>query len=316
MISGPRRAVWLDADPGVDDWLAWLLLQVHPGLRLDGVSVVAGNAPLTRTLDNALRIRALHGLAVPVHGGAAQALDGSRITAADVLGPAGMRTTGQPLPPTAQPTDSDDAVTALLAWLGRGPPQPLLVVTGPMTHVALALQRDRAAFDALEDIVFMGGSTDRGNHTPAAEFNIAADPEAADIVLRSGLPLTMFGLDLCRQLPLTQDHVQEVRSWPGEPAAVLAGHLDAYQRIRSADGAQPMPLYDPAPALWLHAPELFSLQAAPVDVELIGRHTRGMTVCDLRNRQGRPCNVRIATAVEAPSAMALFMDQLRAALAV
>jgi purine nucleosidase len=97
-------------------------------------------------------------------------------------------------------------------------------------------------------------------------------------------------------------------------AQIVAGYLDAYQRIRSADGSLPMPLYDPAVVFWLHAPELFEFQEAPVDIELQGQFTRGMTVCDLRNRAGRPCNAQIAMEVNAQEAMGLCMRLLSTSL--
>ena len=314
--SGAPRQVWLDTDPGLDDWLTWLLLMQMPTLRLAGVSVVAGNAPLATTLDNALRIRALHGWAHPVHGGADRPLQGPLQTAEAVLGAQGMHSAGPPLPPCATAADSRDAVGALLAHLHSSPGPTTLLAIGPLTHIAQAVLRDRPCLlRQVDELVLMGGSTDRGNHTAAAEFNIHADPEAADIVFRSGLPVRMFGLNLCRQLLLQRRHVQALQALPSPRARVLAGYVDAYQRLRSADGSLPMPLYDPVVALWLMAPQLFSFQAAPVDIELHGRHTRGMTVCDLRNRQGRPCAVQIAMQADGDAAMALFMQTLLAALA-
>jgi purine nucleosidase len=309
-----QRTVWLDCDPGFDDWLAMLLLAQCPGVHWAGMSVVAGNAPLAITLDNALRISDLHGWYVPVHAGSAQPLKGTQETAQSILGAQGMRTTGTLLPPTARQAASEDAVGALLAHLRSSSQPTTLMATGPLTNIALAIEQDRAAMSQVSEVILMGGSTDRGNHTPAAEFNIFADQLAASQVFASGIPIRMFGLNLCRQLLLTQAHVQTVKALPSAAAQIVAGYLDAYQRIRSPDGSSAMPLYDPAVALWLHAPELFEFQAAPVDIELQGQFTRGMTVCDLRNRANRPCNAQIAMQVNASEAMALFMRLLTQSL--
>ncbi len=313
-----KRTVWLDCDPGFDDWLTLLLVCRSPLLHCAGVSVVAGNAPLAVTLGNALRIRALHGLQVPVYGGCERSLMGGSETAQNILGKQGMATLGETLPSTAQKADGMDGVGALLTHLrGQQASQAktTLVAIGPLTNVAKALQQGARAMQTLDEIVIMGGSTDRGNHTPAAEFNIFADPEAADIVFRSSIPIRMFGLNVCRQVLLTQTHVQEVKSWLGAEAQILGGYLDAYQRIRSSDGLEPMPMYDPVVALWLHAPELFGFQDAPVDIELDGKLTRGMTVCDLRNRAARPINTHIAMRADGDAVMTLLLKQLKKALA-
>lgn len=309
-----QRTIWLDCDPGFDDWLAMLLLAQLPSVHWAGLSVVAGNAPLAITLDNALRICDLHSWSVPVHAGNAQPLEGSAETAQGILGVQGMRTTGVALPATQRLAASEDGVTALLAHLRACEQPTILLATGPLTNIAHALARDREAMNQVSEIVLMGGSTDRGNHTPAAEFNIYADPLAASQVFASGIPIRMFGLNLCRQLLLTQAHVKAVKAMPGQEAQIVAGYLDAYQRIRSTDGSAPMPLYDPAPVLWLHAPELFEFQAAPVDIELQGQFTRGMTVCDLRNRAERACNAQIAMQTRADEAMALFIRLLQKSL--
>ena len=304
-----ERTVWLDADPGFDDWLTMILLATEPRLRWAGLSVVAGNAPLPVTLSNALRIRALHGWHVPVHAGAAQALLGQVETAQSILGAQGMRTSGAALPSTQANADSLDAVNALLTHLNQTN-RTTLVATGPLTNIALAWQQDRAAFDRIDEIVLMGGSSDRGNHTPAAEFNIFADPEAADVVFRSGLAIKMFGLNLCRQVMLTQTHVQAVQALHHPQAQIVAGYLDAYQRIRSSDGTAPMPLYDPVVALYLLKPDLFEFQAAVVDVELQGRFTRGMTVCDFRNRHLESQRVQVAMSAKVDEALGLMQSRL------
>ena len=310
-----KRRIWLDADPGLDDWLTMLLLASQDHLEWVGMSVVAGNAPLAVTLDNALRIRALHGLEVPIHAGAAQPLNMPQETAQHILGAQGMRTTGPELAPTTQACDGTDAVRSLLQALRQGRGPTTLVATGPLTNIAQALLQDRQAMNAVDEIVWMGGSTDIGNHTPVAEFNAFADPEAVAVVLASGLPIRMFGLNLCRQLLLTHEHVQALQALPGPVAACVAGYVDAYQRIRSADGSVPMPLYDPVVALWLMQPPWFDFASLPVQVELQGRHTRGMTVCDMRRKTTQPANVQVALRVQADAAMALFMQSLSDVLA-
>jgi purine nucleosidase len=226
-----------------------------------------------------------------------------------------MRTSGPKLPPSPQGCDGQNAVTALLQHLRQSEMPTVLVATGPLTNIAQALQQDPGAMAAISEIVWMGGSSDVGNHTPVAEFNAFADPEALAVVLASGLPLRMFGLNLCRQLLLTRAHVQALQALPGPVAACVAGHVDAYQRIRSADGSVPMPLYDPVVALWLMRPDLFDCRPVHVEVELVGRHTRGMTVCDLRRKPAGSPNVQLALQVQAEAAMALFMDKLVKALA-
>jgi purine nucleosidase len=177
------------------------------------------------------------------------------------------------------------------------------------------LQREPRVRERVAELVLMGGSTDRGNHTPAAEFNIAADPEAADVVFSSGLPLRMFGLNVCRQVLLAREHVDAVRGWPGARAARFAGYLDAYQRLRKPDGSVPMPLYDPVVAAWLWQPDLFTFQPARVDIELQGRFTRGMTVCDFRFGPQRPPNAEVAMTADGPAVIELVLRALKQALA-
>lgn len=303
------RPIWLDTDPGFDDWLTMLVLAAHPGLRWLGISVVGGNAPLDVTLANTLRIRHHYGLKVPVYAGRAQPMAGALETAQHVLGAQGMRTTGAALPEVEAIADGDDAVGALLEALRRSVEPVTLLAIGPLTNIAQALQAEPGISSRIAELVLMGGSTERGNHTPAAEFNIHADPEAADIVFNAaGLKRRMFGLNLCRQVLLERSHVAQVQAWPGVRAAWLAGHLDAYQRIRSGDGSVPMPLYDPVVAAWLWQPELFEFQPTRVDIELQGRFTRGMTVCDFRVNAARPANAEIAMRAEGPAVIERVLE--------
>ena len=310
MSDAASRPVWLDADPGFDDWLTMLMLAGQPGLRWLGMSVVAGNAPLEVTLANALRIRHHYGLRVPVYRGSSEPLAGRLETAQRILGPQGMRTTGEPLPEVTAQADGEDAVGALLQALEDSPTPVTVVAIGPLTNIARALQAAPQLGNRIAEIVLMGGSTERGNHTPAAEYNIYADPEAADVVFSAGLPVRMFGLNVCRQVLLAREHVDAVHAWPQPRARWLAGHLEAYQRIRSADGSVPMPLYDPVVAAWLARPDLFAFQPARVDIELQGRFTRGMTVCDFKVGPERPANAQVAVSADGPAVLALVLEAL------
>jgi purine nucleosidase len=312
-----RRRVWLDTDPGFDDWLAMLMLAADSNIEWIGTSVVAGNAPLPHTLANALSIRHHYGLRVPVYSGCSQPLAAAQnaiapLTAQNILGASGMRTRGDALPLVTDAPDGLDAVDALCQALKASPTPVTIVALGPLTNIASALLRDPGVALHIAEIAFMGGSTERGNHTPAAEFNIYADPEAADIVMHSGVALRMFGLNLCRQVLLTQAHVQAMQKWPGQRAQWLAGYLDAYQRIRSADGAVPMPLYDPVVTAWLAAPECFEFTPARVDIELQGRFTRGMTVCNLKLPAGMVANVQVAMQTRGDPVVQCVMDAVQA----
>jgi len=308
------RKIWLDTDPGFDDWLTMLLLQADPELDWLGTSVVAGNAPLALTLDNTLRIKQHFDLPAPVYSGCDRPLMGHRETAQNILGVQGMRSAGTALPATTLMPEAKHAVHALIDAVRRHPGGVSIVAIAPLTNIATALAQAPDIAPLIAEIVLMGGSTDQGNHTAAAEFNIYADPEAADRVFRSGVPLRMFGLNLCRQILVSQAEVLRIQGIGSLRADWVAGYFDAYQRIAGADGATPMPLYDPVVALYLAWPSLFQFKPAHVDIELAGIHTRGMTVCEFRVPRRAAPNVEVAMAIDGPGAIGLLMERLTSAL--
>lgn len=310
------RKIWLDTDPGFDDWLTMLLLAANPALDWLGVSVAAGNAPLDLTYDNAIRIKSHYGLDQPIYRGCAMPLNSPEQaeTAQCILGEAGMRTTGATLPPATSAEPGMHAVDALIAAIRQHPGQITVLAIAPLTNIATALRRAPDIVPHIPEIILMGGSTDQGNHTAAAEFNIYADPEAADVVFRSGVPLRMFGLNLCRQLVVTTAEVAQIKAVCTQRGDWLAGYLEAYLRIRSADGSVPMPMYDPVVALYLRWPELFQFKPAHVDIELNGRFTRGMTVCEFRVPKRAAANAQIAMTTDGELAMQRLMADLLPAL--
>lgn len=309
------RQVWLDTDPGFDDWMAWALLEADPAVRLHGVSVVAGNAPLAATLDNALRIKALHGFATPVHAGCDRPLVQPAVTAEDVLGAGAMASHGRRLPAARAAPSPGHGVAALVDCVRAHPGQVTLLAVGPLSNVAAALALAPELPSLLRSLVIMGGSAHGGNTTPVAEFNVYADPEAAQRVFECGVPVQMFGLDGCRHVPVDEAHLALLRRLPGERAAIFCDHLDAYIEHGRREGATGMALYDPAPVIWLARPDLFELRPARVDVELAGRHTRGMTVCDFRVPPAR-ANARVAVAADGAAALDWVMATLPRALSV
>lgn len=309
------QRIWLDTDPGFDDYLAWALLEADAGFQVDGVGVVAGNAPLHRTLSNALRIKALHGLSAPVYAGCDRPLAQPLVTAQDVLGDDAMRSVGHRLPRAEAAVSPGHAADALIAHVRAHPGQIVLLAIGPLTNVATAFARAPNLPGLLKQLVIMGGSTDRGNITAVAEFNIAADPEAAQQVFDAGIEVQVFGLNACRQIEVGPEHVAALRDDGRlgiEKAMLFADLLQAYTQL--VPGKQRMAVYDPAPVAWLAQPDLFTLQPARVDIELAGRHTRGMTVCEFRVPARAQPNARVAMQADGPAVMDWVMRRLRAFL--
>ena len=314
--AGEGRVIdlWLDTDPGFDDWMAWALIESWPGFHLHGVSVVAGNAPLATTLSNALRIKSYHGFTTPVYAGCDRPLAQAPVTAQDVLGVEGMASTGARLPASAAPRDDGHGVQRLVDTVRARPGRITLLAIGPLTNVAAAFAQAPELPGQLAGLVIMGGSTAGGNATAAAEFNIHADPEAAARVFACGVRVSMFGLNVCRQMPVDASHVQRVRDGAGARAALFADYLDGYVDVARRRGRRAQALYDPAPVVWLARPQLFDLQPARVDIELDGRFTRGMTVCDFRAGALAHANAQVALGVQADAALDWVFEQLGRAL--
>lgn len=308
------QEIWLDTDPGFDDWMAWALLEAEPSFRLHGVGVVAGNAPLERTLANALAIKAWHGFETPVYAGCARPLSQPQTTAQNVLGAHGMETTGALLPEVTAAPEPLHAVQAFIDTVRAHPGRIHLLAVGPLTNIATAFALAPDLPGQLAGITIMGGSTVGGNATAAAEFNIHADPEAAARVFDCGVPVAMFGLNVCRQVTVSAAEVERLRRVDGAQAAVFADYLDGYVEIARRRGRPFQSLYDPTPVIWLARPELFELQSGRVEIELTGRHTRGMTVCDLRAPAQDRANARVAVKAEGAAALEWAMQRLEALL--
>jgi purine nucleosidase/pyrimidine-specific ribonucleoside hydrolase len=283
-MTGPLPVV-LDCDPGHDDAIAMLLALGSPALDLRAVTTVAGNGPLERVTDNARRILTLAGVHdVPVAAGAAGPLAGGpAITAPAIHGESALD--GPALPEPAVPLDPRPAVEVLAGSADT------LIATGPLTNVAQALDAGAAP----REIVWMGGSTERGNREPYAEFNAAVDPEAVDRVLASGIPFTLVGLNLTHQALATDTVIERARAVGGALGETMAGWLRFFgASYRDVFGFPAPPVHDPCAVARLIEPEIVRCVDAFVAVELHGRWTRGATVVDLHGALGEPPNARVA----------------------
>jgi purine nucleosidase/pyrimidine-specific ribonucleoside hydrolase len=300
--------VIVDCDPGHDDALALLLAAGDPRVRLLGVTTVAGNQTLDKTTRNALRVLALAGVRdVPVAAGCARPLVGELTVAADIHGSSGLD--GPELDVPVGEVAGVHAVELMRRLIVEGDEPVTLIATGPLTNVALLLRGHPEVAPRVRRVVFMGGSTERGNTTPYGEFNIVTDPEAADIVLRSGLPTTMIGLNVTHQALATDEVIAEFLAM-GTRLGIVCAELMTFfaSTYRRVFGFEHPPVHDPIAVAAVLEPSIVRTVAAPVAVELAGAYTRGATVVDLHGRTGNAPNADVAVGLDVDAFWRLLMN--------
>ena len=306
---GPKPVI-LDVDPGHDDAVAVMMTCGSPGLDLLAVTTVAGNATLPKTTRNALRILSLIGRTdVPVAAGASRPLERELRTAENIHGESGMD--GPQIPEATSEPDERGAVGLIADTLMAAPEPVVLVPVGPLTNVAALLRKHPDLKGRISRISLMGGSMGLGNTTPAAEFNIYVDPEAAREVFESGLPITMSGLDVTHQAGAGKAERDRLRG-VGELGGVVAGFLDffaaTYERIFGFDAP---PLHDPVAVAAVLEPDLLRTRFMRVDVECGSDLTRGETVCDFHGVTGKPPNADVGVGLDRGGFFELLYDSLR-----
>lgn len=305
--------VILDCDPGHDDAIALILALASPELKVLAVTTSAGNQTPDKTLNNALRILTLLGRDdIPVAAGAPKPLARELIIADNVHGESGLD--GPKLPDPAFAPVSMTALELMASCLRESPEPVTLVPTGPLTNIALLLAAHPELKQKIARIVLMGGAAGAGNWTPAAEFNIYVDPEAADMVFKSGLPITMCGLDVTHQAQVMDEDIERVRAINNPVAQCVAGLLDFFM-IYHRDpkwGFAGAPLHDPCTIAWLLAPALFHGVECRVDIETGGTHTSGMTVVDRYGLTGKPANALVLLGLDRAGFIDLLVTRLRA----
>jgi len=301
--------VLIDCDPGHDDAIALLLALASPELDVLGVTTVCGNSTLDKTTANAIRVLEFVDRGdIPVAAGADRPLVREAYVAAYVHGETGMD--GPTLPPPRGRPVGAHAVDFLAERI-LGSPEPVtLVPVGPLTNVALMLARHPTAADRLERIVLMGGAIAEGNVTPAAEFNIWADPEAAARVFESGLDVTMIGLDVTHKALLTPVHGERLRA-QGRTGTMVADLVDFFTRFHRTtydfDGA---PIHDAVAVAEVIKPGLVTTLPRHVAVERSSELCRGRTVVDLWRRTGQEPNASVGVDVDAEAFLELLLERL------
>ncbi|MEO6943684.1 MAG: nucleoside hydrolase [Lacisediminihabitans sp.] len=270
--------ILLDCDPGLDDALALLLAHGDPAIELVGVTTLGGNVGLENTTKNALQLREYLGFdTVPVASGAAGPLVRDMKNAAEVHGATGLGTVV--LPPAVLPASDMPAIDFIIDTIRAAPGEINLVATGPMTNIALALQKDPGIVSLVKSFVIMGGSFTRGNTTPAAEFNIYADPDAAAAVFDAGWQVVMVGLDLTLQAIANPEVVRRMAAL-GELGTEFIVPLATFWTDPGVPDWQGQAVHDVCAVAYIGRPELFTSNTARVDVETTGTFTDGMTVVD------------------------------------
>lgn len=307
----PKKII-IDTDPGQDDAVAILLALASPEeLDVLGIVAVAGNVGLHHNANNALKIVELAGKTVPVYAGCARPLRRQLVTAEHVHGDTGLN--GPDLPQPRLPLQEQHGVDYIIDTLMAAPAGTITLCTlGPLTNIAMALVKQPAIAERIAEIVMMGGAYfEVGNITPAAEFNIYVDPDAADIVLRSGVPITMLPLDVTHQIQSTPDRLKAILGLGNKAGKAV------YEMLSFSEGFDlkkygwtGAPLHDPTVIAYLLKPELFDGRQCNVVIETASELTIGMTVTDYWHVTERPRNVNYQRSGNAEGFYSLLTERL------
>jgi purine nucleosidase len=306
------RKIIIDTDPGQDDAVAILLALASPELEIIGITAVAGNVPLPLTEKNARKICELAGRPdIKVFAGASRPLTRALVTAEYVHGKSGLD--GPDLPEPTMPLQRQFAPDFIAETIMRAPDGEItLCPLGPLTNIALALIREPRIAPKIREIVLMGGGFfEGGNVTPAAEFNIYVDPEAAKTVFASGVPITMMPLDVTHKALTSRVRVERFRAMGTKAGTATAQLLDFFERFDERKyGTDGGPLHDPNVIAFLLKPELYSGRQCNVEIETGSALTLGMTVIDWWGASGRKPNALVARDVDADGFFELLTERI------
>jgi len=310
-MSEPRKII-IDTDPGQDDAAAIMLALGSPELQILGLTTVAGNVPLALTARNArIILEFCSRTDVKVYAGADRPIARPLITAEHVHGKTGLD--GPELHEPKLPLEEQHAVDFIIETLKREPAGAVTLCTlGPLTNIAMALEKAPEIAGRIHELVMMGGGFfEGGNITPAAEFNIYVDPEAAAAVFKAGIPIVMMPLDVTHKVLTLKSRVARLREIGSRPARALVEMLDFFERFDVEKyGSDGGPLHDPTVIAYLLKPELFAGRNCNVEVETTSPLTVGMTVVDWWQVTGREHNAMVMKDVDADGFFALLTERV------
>ena len=301
----------LDCDPGHDDAIAMLLAWGNPEIDLVGVTTVAGNQTIEKVTRNALAVARIAGITgVPFARGAHRPLVRRLGVAEAIHGETGLD--GPELPEPTLELDPRHAVDFIIDTVMAGAPGEItLVPTGPLTNIALAVRKEPRIVDRVRQVVLMGGGVNVGNWSATSEFNIVTDPEAAHIVFNETWPLTMVGLDLTHEALATPGVVAAVAAVGTGPARFVGELLEFFgETYRTQQGFDHPPVHDPCAVAYVIDPTVMQVVKVPLDIELAGTLTLGMTVADFRAAAPADCTTQIARTLDHPKFWGLVVDAL------
>lgn len=289
------RKIILDCDPGHDDAIAMILAAGNPAIDLLGITTVGGNQTLTKVTHNTLSVaRVARMTDVPVHAGCDRPLVREVEVAEGIHGDSGLD--GVELPEPISQVGSRHAVDYIIDTIMEHEPGTVtLVPTGPLTNIALAVRKEPRIAERVQEVVLMGGGYHTGNWSATAEFNIIVDPEAAHIVFNEKWPLTMVGLDLTHQALATPEVEEKIKAIGSECSEFVLGLFAFFRKAyKEAQGFEHPPVHDPCTVAYLIDPTIVTTQKVPLDVELHGELTLGMTVADFRAPAPEGCTTQVA----------------------
>ena len=306
-----QRKILLDCDPGHDDAVAMMLAWGNPSIELLGITTVGGNQTLDKVTRNALSVATVVGMHdVPIAAGCRLPLVRPVEIAPDVHGDSGLD--GVELPEPAVELDPRHGVDLIIETIMSNEPGTVtLVPTGPLTNIAMAARKEPRIVERVQEVVLMGGGYHVGNWSPVAEFNIKVDPEAAHIVFNEKWPIVMVGLDLTHQALATDEVAERIAAVPGSVSQFTLGLFTFFRKAyQDAQGFEFPPVHDPCTLAYLIDPTIVETVKVPLDVELNGSLTTGMTVADFRAPAPEDCHTKVATRLDAPRFWGLVVDAI------
>ncbi|MFI1680842.1 nucleoside hydrolase [Streptomyces sp. NPDC020607] len=306
----PRKII-LDCDPGHDDAIAMLLAHGNPDVDLVAVTTVVGNQTLEKVTRNALSVARIANITgVPFAAGCPRPLVRDVETAPDIHGESGID--GPVMPEPTLALDERHAVDLIIdTVMAHEPGEITIVPTAGLTNIALAARKEPRIVERVREVVLMGGGYHTGNWSPVAEFNIKIDPEAAHIVFNESWPVTMVGLDLTHQALATPEVIERIGKVGTKPALFVNELLDFFGAMYlEAQGFDAPPVHDPCAVAYVIDPSVMTVRKAPVDIELTGTLTLGMTVTDFRAPAPDDCTTQVAVDLDHTRFWDLIVDAL------